>query len=370
MSAERNSAEDAMRIFEESLIAPEEADDRFDTTRLLRELDRGRLLGGWPADDDGELRRVASTLRLSGRYAVPAPLAETALARWLLSSSGLPVADGWLAVAPIQPGDIVEFQREGGGWRLSGGLRGIPFAYEAARLVVAGRTREGEDMVAVMEPTALALSPGEGLSGETRDDARLEGVFVAKDDVAPGGAAKSLPLAGALARALQMAGAMERVLDLSIAHARKREQFGRPIGKFQAIQHHLAVMAGEVAAASAAADSAVLALGSSENVEGAAFEVAAAKVRAGEASGEVAEISHQVHGAIGFTERHPLRHFTRRLWTWRDEFGSEEEWSSRLGEYISMNGADGLWPALTRKHMAPDKSETKRRAHWLTSSTT
>jgi len=77
------------------------------------------------------------------------------------------------------------------------------------------------------------------------------------------------------------------------------------------------------------------------------FAIAVAKSRCGEAAGKVAEIAHQVHGAIGFTHEHRLHHLTRRLWSWRDEFGVESDWSIELGRLAAAKGADGLWPLLT-----------------------
>ena len=75
---------------------------------------------------------------------------------------------------------------------------------------------------------------------------------------------------------------------------------------------------------------------------------AAAKVRAGTAVEVVARLAHQVHGAIGFTQEHKLHHLTRRLWSWRDEAGSELAWSRVLGAGVLADGPDALWPALTR----------------------
>ena len=75
--------------------------------------------------------------------------------------------------------------------------------------------------------------------------------------------------------------------------------------------------------------------------------VAAAKVRVGEAAGAGAAVAHQVHGAMGFTFEHRLHQFTRRLWSWRDEYGQESEWAIRLGRLVAADGADALWPALT-----------------------
>jgi acyl-CoA dehydrogenase len=150
---------------------------------------------------------------------------------------------------------------------------------------------------------------------------------------------------GALFRAAQMAGAMEAALALSTRYANDRVQFGRPIAKFQAIQQQLALLAEQAAAASVAVESAAIAVAAGR--PSSALAVAAAKIRAGEAAGKVAEIAHQVHGAIGFTHEHSLHRLTRRLWSWRDEFGTESHWSRQLGRAVMTAGADALWPTIT-----------------------
>ena len=157
------------------------------------------------------------------------------------------------------------------------------------------------------------------------------------------GARERLLLEGALARALQMAGALERILGYAVQYANERIQFGRPIGKFQAVQHMLAVLAGHVAASAAVTDAAVEASATAPD----AFLVAAAKARTGEAAGRGAEIAHQVHGAMGYTQEHNLHDSTRRLWSWRDEFGNEAFWQRRLGREVVAAGADALWPRLS-----------------------
>lgn len=141
---------------------------------------------------------------------------------------------------------------------------------------------------------------------------------------------------GAALRAAQIASALERIQQLTVEHASSRTQFGVPLRRFQAVGQQLAVMAGEVAAARAGADAAI-----ADPVE---WKVAAAKVRAGEAAGRVADIAHQVHGAIGFTDEHPLHLFTRLVWRWRDEFGSETEWASSLGSFVESKD---IWKLLT-----------------------
>src|SRR5690606_28727083 len=129
----------------------------------------------------------------------------------------------------------------------------------------------------------------------------------------------------ALARAVQLTAALEQVLAWTVQYAGERRQFGRALARFQAIQVELAEMAGEVTAVTALTDAAVQALhhGSDDFW----LAAAAAKVRAGAAVEVVARLAHQVYGAIGFTQEHKLHHLTKRLWSWRDEAGSELFWS-------------------------------------------
>ncbi len=160
--------------------------------------------------------------------------------------------------------------------------------------------------------------------------------------------AEALMMMGAAVRAAQMAGALQTVLDISVQYTQERVAFGRPIAKFQAIQHDLARLAGEVAAAVAAAGSVAAAIdGAGTFDERVFFEAASAKIRVGEAAGEGAAIAHQVHGAIGFTLEHVLHRFTHRLWSWRDDFGGESVWAVRIGEMMCARGADELWPTIT-----------------------
>jgi acyl-CoA dehydrogenase len=155
---------------------------------------------------------------------------------------------------------------------------------------------------------------------------------------------------GALVRAIQMAGALSRVLELTVEYTTVRVQFGRPIGRFQAVQQELGRLAGEVMASAAAVEGAVTAAmaGPCE------MEVAAAKIRTAESATLATRIAHQLHGAIGFTEEHQLHRFTTRLWSWRDEFGGEREWATRLGRFAAAGGPAGYWDWLTREHHNTD----------------
>jgi alkylation response protein AidB-like acyl-CoA dehydrogenase len=132
---------------------------------------------------------------------------------------------------------------------------------------------------------------------------------------------------GAALFAMLIAGAASRVLALSLGYAGERSQFGKPIGKFQAVQQQLAVLAEEVFAVRMAAR---LALRGDE-LQPPPLLAAIAKARASEAVGTVGAIGHMVHGAIGITEEYDLQLFTRRLHAWRLQFGSEAYWQRCLG---------------------------------------
>ena len=147
-----------------------------------------------------------------------------------------------------------------------------------------------------------------------------------------------------------MAGAMGQALALSIEHVNTRQQFGRPLGKFQAVQQSLAVMACEVRAVEAAA-AALAARLDAVGLDPAAadFEIAAAKLRANRAVGVVTSIAHQVHGAIGFTREYDLNRVTIPLMRWRGAHGNDAYWAARLGHQVTGFGGRGLWEAMTAR---------------------
>jgi acyl-CoA dehydrogenase len=224
----------------------------------------------------------------------------------------------------------------------------VPFARAAEQLVLLA-TRDDQVSVGLVSRADCQIEPGANVAGDALDRIALREVRpLARGPAAISG--EQLQCMGATLRALQMSGALEAVLELSVAYAHERVAFERPIGKFQVIQHNLARLAGEVAAALAAAGSAADALASAEASDaGLLLEVASAKIRVGEAVAIAAGIAHQVHGAIGFSQEHVLNRYTQRLWSWRDDFGTESEWAVRLGAFVAARGADALWPLLTSR---------------------
>jgi acyl-CoA dehydrogenase len=145
--------------------------------------------------------------------------------------------------------------------------------------------------------------------------------------------ARSLAAATAAA---QMAAIIEALLEMTIDYAGTRQQFGRPIGKFQALQQQLAVAVEEVHAAHVAARAALA--GSPERID--RRRVATAKIRAGQAAQNVAAIAHAVHGAIGISAEHPLHHYARRLHGLRMIHGGESWWARELGRSLIDRDVD------------------------------
>jgi acyl-CoA dehydrogenase len=295
----------------------------------------------------GTLSDQSAVLRVASRYAAPIPLAETALAAWLLTEAGLPIPAGPLTVAPVR-GEAINARRDFGVWRLSGKLARVPFARVSNRLVVLATVSEGT-LVAVIDPTRCKIVAGGNLAFEPRDNVELDNTVAEAAALTAKVTPAALRLRGALARSLQIAGALEAALELSVRYAGERVQFGRKIGQFQSIQHELARFAGETAAAVGVAMSAagILERGRNERGGGAHLAVASAKIRCSRAAQEGSMIAHQVHGAIGFTDRYALHHATLRVWSWREEFGNEAVWAQELGGTIAAAGADQLWPALS-----------------------
>ncbi len=298
-----------------------------------------------PEDAGGAGTTVAEAmalLRTAAAHAAPIPLAETMLAGRLLALAGLAVPPGVLTLAPVRLADRMALHRDGGGWRLCGSASGIPWARHAAAVVVVAEAAEGPAVVR-LDAGGFTLAEGRNLAGEPRDRIDAD-TRIAAEAAAPAPFdAIALHAAGAALRSVQIAGALAAALALSVQYAQTRVQFGRPIGRFQAIQHSLAILAGQSAAALAAADMATDALARALPP----LLVGAAKARAGEAASIGAALAHQVHGAIGFTREYRLHRLTQRLWSWRDEFGNEATWQAAVGRIALAAGPDGLWPTLT-----------------------
>jgi alkylation response protein AidB-like acyl-CoA dehydrogenase len=334
-------AETAARIFAD-LADPQEVNNAKDSAwkePLWRALSDAGLTLAWVPEEQGgagaDLADGFAALGVAGRYAAAVPLAETLLAGWLLSRGGLSAPEGAMSVAPARPGDRITLNADG---TLSGTARGVPFAKDAQHLaVLAGSS------VALVETGACRVSEGVNLAGDPSNTVMLDRIrplAVAPADIDQ----TALMLMGCVVRAVQTAGALQAVLDFTVRYANERVAFEKPIGKFQAVQHNLARLAGEVSAAMTAAHSAADAIAHGGAFDDSIFlEATAAKIRSAEAAQEGAAIAHQVHGAIGFTSEHILHRYTLRMLAWRDDFGNESYWAAELGNRIAARGADEFW---------------------------
>lgn len=141
------------------------------------------------------------------------------------------------------------------------------------------------------------------------------------------GVAKMLQKA-TVAKCVEMVGQAQQVLEMSVDYAKTRIQFGRPIGSFQAIQHHCANMAVDVEAARLMAYRAAWLI--SEGVP-CAREASAAKVWVNEACRRVMALGHQIHGAIGFTWDHDMQLYSRRAVAGRVSFGDSDFHRNQVG---------------------------------------
>jgi acyl-CoA dehydrogenase len=324
-------------------------DDRW-KTQLWQALQDAGLTLAWVSEEHGgaggSLEDGFAILAAAGRFAAAVPLAETMLAGWLLSRAGIAPSSGMMTILPGRPGDRISCSANG---TLSGHARHVPFARDARHFAVCADNKEAV-LVALVEAELCSITAGHNLAGEPSDTVtfdRVKPLHVAKS---PNGSdQRSLMTMGAVARSMQAAGALESILTLCVQYANERVAFERPIGKFQAIQHGLARLAGEVAAAIAAARSAAQALARDEDSDALFLEAASAKVRCAEASEKATAIAHQIHGAIGFTKEHVLHRFTLRLLSWRDDFGDECHWAAELGSRIAARGAGELWPLIASR---------------------
>jgi acyl-CoA dehydrogenase len=318
---------------------------------LWQALTEAGLPLSWVSEECGgsgaSLAEGFSVLGAAGRFALAVPLAETMLAGWLLSQAKITSPEGAMTVAPAGPKDRLTLGADG---TLCGRARGVPFAGDARHIAVLARGAGGLS-IALVEAGACRIEAGLNLGGDGSDTVTFNNVQPVAIKPAPNGFDQAaLMLMGGVARSLQIAGALESMLDISVRYSNERVAFEKKISKFQAVQHNLAKLAGESAAALAAATSAADTVANCKTFDDAVFlEAASAKIRCSEAAEKGSAIAHQVHGAIGFTIEHILHRYSLRALAWRDDFGSESYWAVELGKMVAARGADELWPLVASR---------------------
>ncbi|ORA19934.1 acyl-CoA dehydrogenase family protein [Mycobacterium arosiense] len=298
----------------------------------------------WRNLEDTGLARLTSTadlgagppelaIALSGiaRHAGAVPLAETdALAGWLGNRAGIELPEGPLTVA------IADADASGG--RVRGTTSDVAWTRACAAVLLLARSPD-EARVGVVDIRDARLVESHNLAGEPRDRLTFD---VAADEfaVVEPAVADELSLRGSWCRCVQVVGALDAAAAMSVTHTRERIQFGRPLSKFQSVQHALAAMAGEIERARAATTLAVAAAAeygfSCRETE---FAIVVARVAVGRAVRSVTTIAHQLHGAIGVTAEHPLSLVTLRAQSWCNDYDTTAGYARRLGR-MALTAAD------------------------------
>ena len=256
------------------------------------------------------LQELFPILTHFGRYAAPVPMAQAIAARALVAP-GTTLRDGMLTLAPALT--------RGAGGELRCPL--VPFGAIAQHVLAA----DGDRLLLFACADAQRLPTG-------IENSQLATLLWPNDRSAEhisGDATALAPLAAALHAAL-LAGAMLRVFEMTLQYCNERSQFGKSLGKFQAVQHQLSVMAEQVVAASIAAEAAFQSTDRTPRF----LPAAIAKARTSEAAPGVANTAHALHGAIGVTEEYDLQLLTRRLHEWRIAHGAESYWNRLIGEQV------------------------------------
>lgn len=293
---------------------------------------------GLAADDSlggsgGELLDAATVLGELGTARIP--YAEAAfIAVPALDAAGVPLPERPFTAA------LASVERSGAG--LTAEVGGVPFARDCGVLVLLEEGNEPALHLIDLGADGVGIEPGANLCGEPRDTVTLRAVAPIVSALMNASDVELWRLRGALARAVASAGVANRVVDRTLRYVSEREQFGRPLLRFQVVQHAVATMAEHATAMQIAAQS-----GAQEfNRHGAAaaLAVAAAKAETAALSGPLAAAAHQAHGAIGFTEEHALGSLTARLWAWREEHGNEHHWYEVVGDLATGRP---IWQLLT-----------------------
>lgn len=300
--------------------------DRLDALGLVRLTgpeETGGSGAGWV--------EAAELMSAAVRHGVRTPLAENdLLAGWFLDAAAMRY-DAAVRTVCLLDAD--------------GAAEAVPWASRAERIVAIWPHDTGY-LAADVAAGAVAITAGANMIGEPRDRVQVDvasvpGVSVGADLVA------RLALKSALVRAIQVCAALDGALALSIEHAASRVQFGRPLAKFQAVQHLISGIAAEAALARSATEAALSAAVDSDwTSPGLEFLVAAARSCAGHAASVVVRDAHQVLGAIGTTREHSLHLFTRAALAWRSEFGSVRHWDTLLTDMATGAGAHRLWDLI------------------------
>ena len=343
------------------------------TVRLLWEDKRGESEAMWKemaqlgwlglalpeAHGGSDLGMVETAILLDelGRASYPGPYLPTVIAAMAFSAAGsdaqrtrwlpaicagsaraaLALIDGELSSGP--EAITTRADKSGAGWTLSGVKPFVAWAHVADLLVVPARGPEGVTLYLV-DPSSRGITqtPVTGMDLATRwVNVTLDRVPVGADAVLgkPGDGQRLLEAilrAGAVGAAAEMLGAARRCLDMAVEYAKVREQFGQPIGSFQAIRHKCAEMLLEVENSHAAVYYAAWALDA--KADDAEIAASVAKAYVSDSARKVCGEAIQVHGGIGFTWEYDLHLYFKHAKALEVQYGDADYHRELIARHV------------------------------------
>lgn len=266
-------------------------------------------------------------LKLEGIYNLPVPFTQTVVTRAWAHRHNIVLPDGMTGYAAIaskpdaQQRSVTLHKAWYGDW--------------AHMLIV-----KGSDCYLARSGTCQVLHQYEGnlFAAISWPEESLERLEIGPQ------AAEELSRLGLFSMAATIVGAMEKTFEMTVEYAGERRQFGRPVSKFQAVQHQISEMAEHVCAAGMALQMA----GDTGSAAPAAEPLAIAQYQIAHVSDRVADIAHAVHGAIGISQDYPLHRYTRRIRECKSCYGSSHYWAAVIGDRILNRHHDTLLSALTQ----------------------
>ena len=254
------------------------------------------------------------------------------------------VASGETLFTLAYEGEEAPFiENRDGGFELRGARALVPYAQSADWIIWVTRTRPGRAahrgisafFVDPREPSVrlrqMATTAGDSLFEVTLDGLRVRREAVVGRLHSAGRALASLVRQGTALKCMEMVGGAEAALDLTVAYAKQRVQFGRPIGAFQAVQHHCANMYRDLQMCRALAYQACWLVG--EKLE-ASQAISAAKLKLSQAYPAITRTAHQITGAVGYYTDYPLDLYTRRAIAAAGVFGDADHHAKNLAQEL------------------------------------
>src|SRR6185369_5080050 len=228
----------------------------------------------------------------------------------------------------------------GGGVRLTGAKQWVPWAHVADLILVPARGPDGLSLFLVEGGAegldvlpVPAMDPGLRWATVTLDAVPVSQGARLGDSGVAGPVLDDLLHRGAVGAAAVMLGAARRCLDMSVEYAKVREQFGQPIGAFQAIRHKCADMLVEVENSHSAVYYAAWALDA--GAEDAALAASVAKAYVGDASRKVCGEAIQAHGGIGFTWEYDLHLYFKRAKALETMYGDADHHRQLIAQLVA-----------------------------------